>query len=203
MGGWRPRHRTDRKAKTPPEAVRLGRALSGQAVGREGLNRRSSKPIRGTGRTMVRLPERRQTDSIRHLLPIRTMPPCDFPGPPCSLPLFSFSLPEVLKAQSLPAGQWSGSITTPAGTVKPVTYMVAGSPDSLSVTLLGGPGREPLRFTGLRQAGDSLYFSWPAGEGGSMVACKLVRQPDGAYTGSCIDAQGREGGMRMVPPPKE
>ena len=52
-----------------------------------------------------------------------------------TLGLSVLQLPAPTRAQSLVAGSWSGAVTDPYGHSKPVSYSVAGPPDSLSITL--------------------------------------------------------------------
>ncbi len=123
---------------------------------------------------------------------------CAFAG--VTLALTTLQLPAPVRAQSLVAGSWSGAVTDPYGHSKAVSYSVAGAPDSLSITLSGPPGVRPVAFADVHLLADTLTFKFAGGAQGSRVSCKLVRQTDGVYEGSCVDSQGREGRMRMTPP---
>jgi len=100
------------------------------------------------------------------------------------------------------AGIWSGSVTDPYGHSKAVIYTVAGPLDSLSITLSEPPGVRPVAFADVHLFADTLSFRWAGGAQGSRIACKLLRQADRVYEGGCVDPQGREARMRMVPPRK-
>jgi hypothetical protein len=117
--------------------------------------------------------------------------------------LATTAVPRLADAQSIVTGTWSGTVTNPSGEVKPVTYTVTRSGDSLSVTLSETAGGPPVAFANVRVAGDTLLFDWRGGREGERLICKLVRQEDGAYEGSCRDSESREGRMRMVPPPRQ
>ena len=117
-----------------------------------------------------------------------------------ALGLSVLQLPAPTRAQSLVAGSWSGAVTDPYGHSRPVLYSVAGPRDSLSITLSEPPGARPVAFADVHLLADTLTFKWAGGAQGSRVSCKLVRQTDGVYEGSCADSQGREGRMRMTPP---
>ena len=132
---------------------------------------------------------------------ISALKPCAFAG--LALTVAALPLPATAQAQSLVAGIWSGSIIDPYGQSKPVVYDVAGPPDSLSITLSQPSGGRPVAFADVHLVADTLSFRWAGGAQGSRVACKLLRQTDGGYEGSCFDSQGREGRMRMVPPRKQ
>jgi len=111
-------------------------------------------------------------------------------------------VPVLASAQSVVSGTWSGSVTDPAGHAKSVTYKVTRTRDTLAISLLD-PSGSPVAFTEIREAGDTLRFNLAAGRQGARLVCKRLRQTDGAYEGTCSDPENREGGMRMVPPPKE
>jgi hypothetical protein len=126
-----------------------------------------------------------------------------FPFAGLALALTALQLPGPARAQSMVAGIWSGSVTGPYGHSRPVLYSVAGPPDSLSITLSEPPGVHPVAFADVHLVVDTLSFRWAGGAQGSRLVCKLLRQSDGTYEGSCVDSQGREGRMRMVPPRKQ
>ena len=119
------------------------------------------------------------------------------------LALAATAVPPLADAQSIVTGTWTGTVTNPSGEVKPVTYTVTRSGDSLSVTLSETAAGPPVAFANVHIAGDTLLFDWRGGREGERLVCKLVRQGDGAYEGSCRDTESREGRMRMVPPPKQ
>ena len=117
-----------------------------------------------------------------------------------TLAVTALQLPAPARPQSLVAGMWSGSVTDPYGHSRAVLYRVAGPRDSLSITLSEPPGGSPVAFADVHLLADTLAFRFAGGAQGSLVACKLLRQTDGAYQGGCVDSQGREGRMRMAPP---
>jgi len=116
------------------------------------------------------------------------------------LSLIAMNLPAPACAQAIVPGTWSGSVTDPSGNAKSVTYSVVRAHDSLSITLSQTSGGPPVSFADIRQVGDSLLFNLAAGRQGARLDCKLTRQPDGGYEGSCTDSGGQHGRMRMVPP---
>ena len=118
------------------------------------------------------------------------------------LVLTAVHLPTPANAQSMVAGTWSGSVTSPYGHSRPVNYRVAGTGDSLTITLTDSSGVNPVGFGELHLLGDTLRFTFAGGAQGSPVVCALVRQTGGVYEGSCKDSQRRQGRMRMVPPRK-
>ncbi len=111
-------------------------------------------------------------------------------------------IPAGARAQALAPGKWSGSGTDPSGNVKTVTYNVVPSGSSLSITLFDPASGDSIPFNDVRQAGDSLLFNWAGGRDKGRLVCKLVRQTDGAYEGSCLDPENHQGHMRMIPPAK-
>jgi len=111
-------------------------------------------------------------------------------------------VPVLASAQSVVSGTWSGSVTDPSGKAKSVTYKVTRTQDTPSISLFDPTG-SPVAFTDIREAGDTLLFNLAAGRQGARLVCKLLRQTDGAYEGTCSDPVNRQGRMRMVPPPKE
>ena len=116
------------------------------------------------------------------------------------LAIASLPIPVVGGAQALVPGKWSGSMIGPSGNVTPVNYNVARTGDSLSIALFDPAVGNTIPFVDLRQVRDSLLFTLAAGRNGARLTCKVVRQPAGAYEGTCSDAEGHEGHMRMIPP---
>lgn len=123
--------------------------------------------------------------------------------PTLALALAILALPSTVVAQAPSPGTWSGSISDPQGNSKPVTYTVAGSGDSLSITLVSPARQGSIPFAGLRFVADTLSFTWAGGRRGAPLACTLVRQANGTFEGKCHDPDGQEGLMTMVPPPKQ
>jgi hypothetical protein len=117
------------------------------------------------------------------------------------LSAFPFGVPAAARAQAIAAGVWSGAVIDPSGKSKPVTYAVTRVGDSLSITLSETAGGARVAFSEVHQVEDTLRFSWSGGKGGAKLVCKLVRQADGPFEGTCRDASGQEGRMRMIPPP--
>ena len=112
----------------------------------------------------------------------------------------SLPIPVEGRAQAVVAGKWSGSMIGPTGTVTPVNYNVARTGDSLSISMFDPAAGNSIPFVDLRQVRDSLLFTLAAGRNGARLTCKVVRQPEGAYEGTCSDAEGHQGHMRMIPP---
>ncbi|HEX9729731.1 MAG TPA: hypothetical protein VGA37_14615 [Gemmatimonadales bacterium] len=98
-------------------------------------------------------------------------------------------------AQTLEPGAWSGVFTLPSGENVPVTFDVAVTADSISITLHETQmGAYP--FRDIRLDGDRLRFRWTPG---SEVACDLTRAADGHFEGPCTDGE-ETGKMTMLPP---
>ena len=112
------------------------------------------------------------------------------------------SHPGLVSAQGMVIGKWSGSVNSPFGSTNQFTYSVAGSADSLSISVEEAAGAVLVSFSDIRLVGDTLRFTWPVGPVGAGLACSLLRQESGAFEGICTDLEGREGRMRMVPPAK-
>jgi hypothetical protein len=102
-----------------------------------------------------------------------------------------------LHAQKLAAGSWTGTMSPPDDDAVAVTYDVAGSGDSLAITM-HGPGGRQLPFSHIRFENDTLLFEWSPGE--TNIRCALVVQADGGYKGPCTDSEGKTGQLVMVPP---
>lgn len=103
------------------------------------------------------------------------------------------------QAQKLEAGKWTGTITPPGEqqTVE-VTYDVTLKGDSLGMTINAGEhGSFPA--SEMKLASGKLTFVFMPGP---RVDCTLDRQNDGAYSGTCKDAQGGVATMVMIPPKK-
>src|SRR5437016_13263495 len=91
-----------------------------------------------------------------------------------TLALTALQLPAPVRAQSLVAGSWSGAVTDPYGHPKPLSYSVAGPPDSLSIKLSEPPGVRPVDFADVHLFADSLTFKFAGGAQGAQVSCKSV-----------------------------
>jgi len=113
--------------------------------------------------------------------------------------LVVFSVPSLLSAQGIVTGKWSGSVTSPFGSTNQFILAVDSS-DSLAISLEEVPGIASVHFADVHLVADTLRFTWPVAPSGAGLACRLVRQEDGAFEGICSDTDGREGRMRMVPP---
>ncbi len=117
--------------------------------------------------------------------------------------LAALLIPAVARTQALAPGKWSGSGTDPSGNVKTVSYNVVQSGSALSITLFDPASGDSIPFEDVRQVSDSLLFNWAGGRNKARLVCKLVRQTDGVYEGSCFDTENRQGRMRMIPPEKQ
>ena len=105
----------------------------------------------------------------------------------------------ALSAQGLQAGTWTGTMTPPNESAAAVTFTVAGSGDSLAVTMvLPGMGSAP--FSEIRWDAGKLLFQWHAGD--TLVKCELAKQDNGGYRGPCTDDKGMTGHIDMTPPRK-
>jgi len=116
------------------------------------------------------------------------------------LSLSVFSVPGLAGAQGIVNGKWSGPVTSPFGSTNQFTYSVSGSADSLSISVAEAAGGGSVPFSDIRLVGDTLRFTWPTGPAGAGLVCRLFRQESGAFEGTCSDAEGREGQIRMDPP---
>jgi hypothetical protein len=103
------------------------------------------------------------------------------------------------RAQKLEPGTWTGSVTPPnEEQALPVTYDVAMKGDTIVVTVDAGEhGTFP--FSDVKLTGGELTFWFMPG---TRVDCTLARGADGAFQGSCRDADGGTARMVMVPPDK-
>ncbi len=111
----------------------------------------------------------------------------------------ALAAPATLPAQTLLAGTWTGTMSPPSDSPVAVTYEVAGSGDSLAVTMVLPNGmRAP--FSEVRMADGKLLFQWAAGP--TIVKCELAKQESGGFRGPCTDSEGMTGQMEMVPPTK-
>jgi hypothetical protein len=109
---------------------------------------------------------------------------------------FGLAVPR-LHAQSLAAGTWTGTMTPPTSGTVTVTYAVAGTGDSITISMKAPDGRQ-LPFNHIRFESGKLLFDWSPG--GTTVTCALESQPDGGYRGPCTDLEGKTGHLAMVPP---
>ncbi|MFQ5689452.1 MAG: hypothetical protein ACE5HQ_04170 [Gemmatimonadota bacterium] len=102
---------------------------------------------------------------------------------------------------ALPSGTWSGVATPPDGRSIALGFEVSGSADSLSIVVLSPPeGQdETARFPAseVRLRGDTLSFEWTPR---MRARCKLARQKDRTWEGTCVDDFGMQGGLTMTPP---
>ena len=114
------------------------------------------------------------------------------------------SLPTSIQAQGIEPGRWTGFLRIPNGSIKPVTYTVTRSRDSVEIALYEIPPGGPLPFNSVREKGDSLHITWNGGPNASEVICDLGRQSDGSYDGPCYGFMfSGNARMHMTPPPKE
>lgn len=107
------------------------------------------------------------------------------------------AVPAAAQAQTLRAGTWTGTVQPPDQQPMPVTYIVAGAQDSLTITIRS----EQMGSFAVRELhvmSDRLMFSWSPGD--ANVSCVLMRKDDGSYDGDCKDADGSIGHLVMIPP---
>ncbi|MCI0436235.1 MAG: hypothetical protein L0271_21720 [Gemmatimonadetes bacterium] len=104
-----------------------------------------------------------------------------------------FAVP--VKAQTIPSGVWSGTITPPNEATVQVTYDVRSTADSTAILLKSPFG--DFQFYNLRILPDRITFAWSPGP---EVTCSLARKEDGSYSGACTDADGSSGTLVMQPP---
>ena len=110
--------------------------------------------------------------------------------------LFAFPV----SAQELPAGMWTGSVTTPDGDVIEVEYDVVHGEEGLAIAIIPPPGLAPqdrFEFENVALEDGVLTFNWSPGV---WLDCALDLQEDGSYEGECLDEEGAPGILRMVPP---
>ena len=111
----------------------------------------------------------------------------------------AFAGASALSAQGLQAGTWNGTMTPPNESAVAVNFKVAGTGDSLAVTMVL-PGVDSMPFSQIRWDAGKLLFQWHAGD--MLVKCELAKQDNGGYRGSCIDDKGMTGTIEMIPPSK-
>lgn len=107
------------------------------------------------------------------------------------------ALPALGAAQALESGTWTGTATPPDGEVA-ITFDVKVSGDSIAITLNAGEhGSFKLEEVKLVDKKLSFWFV-----PGPKVVCELNRREDGAFAGNCLDSEGMQVPMTMIPPKK-
>jgi hypothetical protein len=113
-----------------------------------------------------------------------------------ALLLVAVLTPALCEAQTLKAGTWTGSIIPPEGDIASVTFDVTMKGDSLGIVIHAGEHgdftAEDARYT----EGKITFVFHP----GPRVACTLSKTEEGSFTGPCIDEEGGEAKVTMVPP---
>ena len=117
--------------------------------------------------------------------------------------------PDPCRAQAVPLGRWTGSIRPAEETADvPITLDVTSVGDALRI-MLHTTANGDFRLDAIRRHGDTLTFAFqppPQSSRPDTLAavwgtkCILLRQPDGAYAGTCTARKGAPASMRMVPP---
>lgn len=103
-------------------------------------------------------------------------------------------------AQELPAGMWTGSVTSPDGDFIEVEYEVALGEEGLEIAIIPPAGlatEDRFEFGDVALDDGVLTFSWSPGV---WLDCALDLQEDGSYEGECVDEGGTSGILKMVPP---
>ena len=113
-----------------------------------------------------------------------------------ALLLVGLSVPAVCSAQSLKAGLWTGTVTPPDGGETAVTYDVTVHGDSLGIVIHAGEHGDFTAENGKYADGKISFVFHP----GPRVVCTLSRTDDGSFAGPCIEEDGSEAKVTMVPP---
>jgi hypothetical protein len=113
-----------------------------------------------------------------------------------ALPLIVFA---PAQAQKLEPGKWTGTVSPPGEPATEVTYDVTMKGDTINMTINAG---EHGSFAASEmKLNDKTLTFWFAP--GPRVECTLTRREDGAFAGSCLDPDGGNASMVMIPPKKE
>ena len=111
--------------------------------------------------------------------------------------LFGLTVPAVCSAQSLKSGTWTGTVTPPGEELAmPVTFDVTVHGDSLGIVIHAGEHGNFTVENGKHADGKISFVFSP----GPRVTCTLSRTQDGAFAGPCIEEDGSEARLTMVPP---
>jgi hypothetical protein len=113
-----------------------------------------------------------------------------------ALLLFGLSVPAVCSAQSLKAGLWTGTVTPPEGGETVVTYDVTVHGDSLGIVIHAGEHGDFTVENGKHVDGTISFVFHP----GPRVTCTLSRTEDGSFAGPCLEDDGSQATVTMVPP---
>jgi hypothetical protein len=113
-----------------------------------------------------------------------------------ALPLLVFT---PTQAQKLEPGKWTGTVSPPGEQATEVTYDVTMNGDSISITV-NAAEHGSFSFSDVKLNDKTLTF-WFAP--GPRVECTLTRREDGAFAGQCVDSDGGNASMVMIPPKKE
>jgi hypothetical protein len=106
--------------------------------------------------------------------------------------------PGLCAAQSQPlkSGTWTGTVVPPEGDITSVTFEVTVNPGSLAIVIHAGEHGN-FETKEARYADGKITFTF---EPGPVVACTLTRDDAGVFKGSCLDDEGGEAKLTMVPP---
>jgi hypothetical protein len=113
-----------------------------------------------------------------------------------ALLLFGLTVPGVCSAQSLKSGTWTGTVIPPEGDATLVTFDVTVNGDSLGIVIHAGEHGDFTTEQGHYADGKITFAFVP----GPRVTCILTRNEEGIFAGSCLEDDGSEAKVTMVPP---